>query len=127
MPTVTAHGQSLEVEHGRKLVLAIEELGIDIGHRCGGKARCTTCRVTFDEGEPDVFTRAEHRKLQEAGLLGEVRLSCQVLVEQDMRVQALKTLRSEGWADTGPAVEPELMPESDRFARAQLEAETGQD
>jgi len=100
MPTITVDGRSVDVEHGSKLVLAIEALGIDIGHRCGGKARCTTCRVEFRAGEPELFTRAEYRKLQEAGLHGDARLSCQVLVEHDMTVKVLKTLQSEGWADT---------------------------
>jgi len=125
MPTITVDGRAVDVEHGSKLVLAIEALGIDIGHRCGGKARCTTCRVAFEAGEPDVFTRAEHRKLQEAGLLGEVRLSCQVLVEHDMRVRVLKTRRSEGWADTGPPVAVELTPEPERHPRDRLEADAG--
>lgn len=123
MPTITVDGRSVEVEHGSKLVLGIEALGIDIGHRCGGKARCTTCRVEFHEGEPERFTRAEYRKLQETGLLGDARLSCQVLVERDMTVKVLKTLQSEGWADTGPAVAAELTPETERFERAALEAE----
>ena len=37
MPTVTVEGEkSFEVETGKKLVLAIEDAGIDIMHRCGG-------------------------------------------------------------------------------------------
>lgn len=123
MPTITVDGRSVDVEHGSKLVLAIEALGIDIGHRCGGKARCTTCRVEFQAGEPERFTRAEYRKLREAGLHGDARLSCQVLVEHDMTVKVLKTLQSEGWADTGPAVAAELTPETERFPRDALEGE----
>ena len=123
MPTITVGGRSVDAEHGSKLVLAIEALGIDIGHRCGGKARCTTCRVEFQSSEPEHFTRAEYRKLKEAGLLGEARLSCQVLVEHDMTVEVLKTLQSEGWADTGPAVALELTPEPQRFGRDVLDAE----
>ena len=52
MPTVTIHGEkAVEVEAGKKLVLAIEDAGIDILHRCGGNARCTTCRVEVLDGE----------------------------------------------------------------------------
>ena len=40
MPTVTIHGEkAVDVEAGKKLVLAIEDAGIDILHRCGGNAR----------------------------------------------------------------------------------------
>jgi hypothetical protein len=43
MPTVTVQGEkAFEVDSGKKLVLAIEDAGIDILHRCGGNARCTT-------------------------------------------------------------------------------------
>ena len=59
MPKVTVEGEkTFEVEPGKKLVLAIEDAGIDILHRCGGNARCTTCRVEFIAGEP---TRAGSR------------------------------------------------------------------
>ena len=52
MPTVTVEGEkSFEVENGKKLVLAIEDAGIDILHRCGGNARCTTCRVQILAGD----------------------------------------------------------------------------
>jgi ferredoxin len=122
MPTITVDGRRLDVEHGTKLVLAIAALGVDIGHRCGGKARCTTCRVEFAAGEPETFTRAEHRKLQDAGLLGQVRLSCQLRVEHDMDVRVLKTLQSEGWADAGPAVDAEVTPEAAWFTPSELAA-----
>lgn len=37
MPVVTVEGEkAFEVETGKKLVLAIEDAGIDILHRCGG-------------------------------------------------------------------------------------------
>src|SRR5579875_2960638 len=53
MPTVTVEGEkSFEVEPGKKLVLAIEDAGIDILHRCGGNAKCTTCRVQVVHGDP---------------------------------------------------------------------------
>jgi len=53
MPTVTVEGEnSFEVEEGKKLVLAVEDAGIDILHRCGGNARCTTCRVQVVSGDP---------------------------------------------------------------------------
>lgn len=38
---------SFEVAAGKRLVNALEDAGIQILHRCGGNARCTTCRVQF--------------------------------------------------------------------------------
>lgn len=110
MPKITANGKTGEFPSNLRLVRAIEELGIDIGHRCGGKARCTTCRVEFTSGEPEQMTEAEYFKLEEKDLLGKVRLSCQILCEQDMEVQPKLTKQSEGWPDTGPEVAKHIEP-----------------
>ena len=72
MPKLTVNGVENEVESGQRLVLAIEGTGVNIGHRCGGNAKCTTCRVSFTEGEPDTMTEAERDVLTEKGALGEV-------------------------------------------------------
>ncbi len=46
MAAIDVEGRRAEVEDGKRLVLAIkEDLGIDILHKCGGNAMCTTCRV----------------------------------------------------------------------------------
>jgi ferredoxin len=102
MPTLKVGDKTGTFDEGTRLVRAIEALGVDIGHRCGGKGRCTTCRVTFEAGEPTVMTEAEASKLKDGGLLGEARLSCQILLDHDMEVTPLMTLQSEGWSDTGP-------------------------
>jgi ferredoxin len=79
MPTVTVEGEkSFAVEPDRKLVLAIEDAGIDIMHRCGGNARCTTCRVQIVSGEPGPMGELERERLAREGTLGpDIRLSCQ--------------------------------------------------
>lgn len=103
MPILTVDDASKEFPEGTRLVLALEALGIDVGHRCGGKARCTTCRVEFEAGEPEAMTVAEAEKLREKGLAGEARLSCQIVLDRDMTVRPAMTKQSEGWPDTGPA------------------------
>jgi ferredoxin len=117
MPKLTVNDTTVQVEAGKRLVLAVEQAGVRIGHRCGGNARCTTCRVQFIEGEPGVMTRAEHGKLLEKGLLGQVRLSCQIRCTHDMAVHPLKTLESEGWSDTGPAPDPQVQPAAEFFPK----------
>ncbi|MFO8099092.1 MAG: 2Fe-2S iron-sulfur cluster-binding protein [Salinibacter sp.] len=104
---------TFEVAEGTRLVRAIEDCGVDIGHRCGGQSSCTTCRVQFAEGEPDVMTEAEHEKLGNIGQLGEMRLSCQIVVDRDMTVEPLMTVEDQGWDDAGPepAITVEPAPE----------------
>ncbi len=125
MPQLTVNGKTAEVEEGTRLVLAIEHQDIHIGHRCGGNARCTTCRVSFAEGEPDTMTMAEYNKLKEKGFLGEYRLSCQITCTHDMSVTAPITLETEeGWTDTGPEVAPAVVPEAKWYPMEELESQS---
>ena len=111
MPKLTVEGVGeFEVPEGKRLVRAIEDSGVDILHRCGGFAKCTTCRVEFLGGEPQLRTAAERDKLKERGEVG-VRLSCQCLVDQDMHVRVIHTLQTIDLDDPGPTPEDNITPE----------------
>lgn len=102
-----------DVPEGKRLVRAIEDAGVDILHRCGGFAKCTTCRVEFLHGEPKQRTVAERDRLESDGLLGEFRLSCQCLMVDGMHVRPLRTLSNSEHSDPGPTPEEEITPEPD--------------
>ncbi|WP_221089593.1 2Fe-2S iron-sulfur cluster-binding protein [Deinococcus aquaedulcis] len=106
---VEGYGE-IQARAGERLVLALERGGVDILHRCGGVARCTTCRVSFQDGEPDAMTAAEYDKLQEKGLLGTARLSCQIECTPDMALTPLQTARSSG-LEPGKAPAEQIEPE----------------
>jgi len=115
MPTLTVEGAgTFDVASGKRLVLAIEEAGVDILHACGGNARCTTCRVEFIEGEPDRMTVAEKHVLTARGLTG-VRLSCQITLDHDMTVRAISRLEGSGRPDPGPTPLPDVQPAPPEF------------
>lgn len=106
MPKITAETatgtREFAAEAGRKLVLAIEDNEVDILHRCGGKAKCTTCRVEVLAGDPGEMQEAERMRLAaETGLAENVRLSCQVRVSGDMHVRVLGQASVRG-LDPGP-------------------------
>jgi ferredoxin len=111
MPILTVEGfPPVEVENGKRLVLAIEQdVKVDILHACGGNARCTTCRVEFIDGEPDRTTVAERTVLSARGVTG-VRLSCQMLCDHDMTVRAVSRLSGSGRPDPGPTPASEITP-----------------
>ncbi len=117
MPTLTVTGLDqtqatrIQAHQNERLVLALERGGVDILHRCGGVARCTTCRVSFQAGEPGAMTQAEHDKLSEKGLLGQVRLSCQLLCAADMSLTPLQTVSASG-LEAGKAPAETIGPES---------------
>lgn len=98
MPTVTVEDEkSFEVESGTKLVLAIEDAGIDIMHRCGGNARCTTCRVQVVSGDPGPMAELEQARLaREASLAADIRLACQIRVDSDLTIRVLGRAAASG-------------------------------
>jgi len=98
MPNLTVEGEStFPVEAGTKLVLAIEDAGIDIMHRCGGNARCTTCRVQIISGDLGPMEELERERLaREASLGPDIRLSCQVRVETDLTLNVLGRASASG-------------------------------
>jgi ferredoxin len=111
MPRLTVEGfPTVEVENGKRLVLAIEQdAKVDVLHACGGNARCTTCRVEFVEGEPTRMTVAERNVLAARGVTG-VRLSCQTVCDHDMTVRAISRLTGSGRPDPGPTPASEITP-----------------
>lgn len=114
MPRITAetaNGQiAFEAEAGRKLVLALEDNGIDILHRCGGNARCTTCRVEVMTGDPGEIGDPEKNVLAtKTDLNDHTRLSCQMLVIDDLHVKVVNQASVKG-IDAGPRPADEPTP-----------------
>ncbi len=106
MPRIEAEiatgSQTVEAAEGQKLVLALKDAGVDILHRCGGNAKCTTCRVEVLEGDAGQMGEAERARLAaETGLAENVRLSCQVRAAGDMRVRVINQASVKG-IDAGP-------------------------
>ena len=99
MPKLEVDGVgTIDAPEGKRLVLAIEEdAGVDILHRCGSYARCTTCRIEYLEGEPEKMTRAELEVLEKR--------------DHDVKVRVLMTVTSTGLDGPGPHPESHITPE----------------
>jgi ferredoxin len=109
MPKITAETAAgtvdFECDEGRKLVLCIEDYGVDILHRCGGNARCTTCRVEVISGEVGEMGEAEEAILAtKSDLAPNTRLSCQIRLHSDMHV---KVINQASVAGIDPGTRPE--------------------
>lgn len=94
MPHIIAETATGTVEFdadaGKKLVLAIEDNGIDILHRCGGNARCTTCRVEVLSDNVGEKTDDETAILStKDGITENTRLSCQIRLSDDIHVRVI--------------------------------------
>lgn len=108
MPYVTIFdGENFEVKMGKKLVLALEDSGVNILHQCGGNAICTTCRVEILAGDYLEVTNKERKAFINKGIDDNhliddcLRLSCQIRVNGDITVRPIMTVEN-----TGKAVGP---------------------
>jgi len=112
VPKLTVEGiGEFDVPQNKRLIAALrEEVASDQLHACGGKARCTTCRVEFLAGEPTNITVAERDILAARGVTG-VRLSCQILCDRDMTVRLISRLEGSGRKDCGSAYSAEIEPQ----------------
>lgn len=83
----------VSVAAGRRLVLGLEDGGVDILHRCGGNARCATCRVEVLEVERTPVTPWEEERLSRLKSRKETtRLSCQIRVLEPLVVEVVNHL-----------------------------------
>lgn len=94
MPQITAEiatgTKTIDAEAGIKLVLALEDNGVDILHRCGGNARCTTCRVEVLSDNVGERTEDEEAILStKEGISDNTRLSCQIRLGADIHVRVI--------------------------------------
>jgi len=102
MPYVSVFdGETFEVDMGKKLVLALEDNGVNILHRCGGNAICTTCRVEILAGNYLEVTNKEKEAFADKGIDNLIfddclRLSCQILINGDITVRPIMTVENSG-------------------------------
>lgn len=81
--------KSIEVTDLTKPLLRhFHDQGLDWMHACGGKGRCTTCKVIVKEGADNFkpLSPAEIRFRDMGALLPNERLSCQTRITGDIRV-----------------------------------------
>ncbi len=78
--------KTITVPAGGKLLGALSDAGILVSSACGGGGTCAQCEVKVLEGGGDILpTERTHINRREAN--EGCRLSCQVAVKQDMRVE----------------------------------------
>ena len=82
--------KTLEVQDFSKTLLQhVHENGLDWMYTCGGKGRCTTCKVIVVQGEQNLEpkTHAELRYESQGLLADRERLACQVRIKGDVGIE----------------------------------------
>ena len=78
--------KEIEIPAGGKLLNALADNSIFVSSACGGGGTCAQCRVVVHEGGGDILpTERSHISKREA--CDGHRLSCQVAVKQDMKIE----------------------------------------
>ncbi|MGV3589747.1 MAG: 2Fe-2S iron-sulfur cluster-binding protein [Adhaeribacter sp.] len=70
---------------GQKILTAIGAAGVDWMHACGGKGRCTTCRIIILAGMEGLgeLTPPEIKYREQERLKANERLTCQCTLQTD--------------------------------------------
>jgi class 3 adenylate cyclase len=93
MARVTSLPDEVEfaVAAGESLLEAALRSGLPWAHACGGRAKCSTCRIWVLEGLDTCPQRTaeEAAMARRLGLADQVRLACQLRPEGDLRVRRL--------------------------------------
>ena len=81
-------GKSVRVRHGTSILEASRQSGIPHASVCGGRGRCSTCRVRIVQGEESLPepSAEEIRVLERVGAPPRVRLACQTLPSGDISI-----------------------------------------
>src|SRR5262249_12031352 len=85
--TILPDDRTLHVDPGSVILRAAHAAGIDITATCGGRGRCTSCRVKFVAGAAPPPTIMDEVQLGDALVREGYRLSCQCRVTEPTTVQ----------------------------------------
>lgn len=83
-------GKELLVKDEAKTVLKhLQENFIDWMHACGGKGRCTTCKMIVIDGQNGLakLTEAEQRYREKGALKNTERLACQAVLLDNILIR----------------------------------------
>lgn len=92
--TVRPFNRTFPVESGATLLKALLGGGVDMPHKCDGKAECGTCHIFVHEGRKGLskVQRAENEKLDTiVGVGSKSRLACQAVIlgNEDIVIELL--------------------------------------
>ena len=82
----------MQLDHRRKSILDLaRDNDVEIYSECGGRARCSTCRIRILDGLDNVMPRKprEAKLAERLGWEDEIRLACQTRIVGDVAVERL--------------------------------------
>jgi uncharacterized 2Fe-2S/4Fe-4S cluster protein (DUF4445 family) len=98
--------RALTAPAGTTILKAAHEAGVDITATCGGRGRCTSCRVKFVAGTVPPPTIADEVQLGEDLVREGYRLACQCRLDEPVTVQAAPPLDEQAFQILGSGPGP---------------------
>src|SRR3990170_7249462 len=105
--TLLPERRTLQVAHGATILASAQAAGVDITATCGGRGRCTSCRVKFVSGAVPPPTVMDELQLGDALVREGYRLSCQGRVVEPVDVLVAPPLDERSFQILGARVPPE--------------------
>lgn len=103
MPELHVHSknddQRIAFATGASLLDTLKNAGILIQAGCSGNGTCGRCLVRILSGTANQPTATEHRRLTPEQLHQQLRLACQVRLQQDISIRVINTPSSTSWRD----------------------------
>jgi uncharacterized 2Fe-2S/4Fe-4S cluster protein (DUF4445 family) len=106
--TILPDNRTLHVEPGAVILRAAHAAGVDITATCGGRGRCTSCRVKLIAGAIPPPTIMDELQLGDALVREGYRLSCQCHVTEPLTVQVAPSLDERTFQILGADRPPDL-------------------
>jgi uncharacterized 2Fe-2S/4Fe-4S cluster protein (DUF4445 family) len=106
--TILPDGATLVVAPGTTILRAAHEAGVDITATCGGRGRCTSCRVKVVSGTAPPPTIMDELQLGDSLVREGYRLSCQWRITEPITVQVAPPLDERTFQILGAARPPDL-------------------
>jgi uncharacterized 2Fe-2S/4Fe-4S cluster protein (DUF4445 family) len=105
-PRHSASRRELSVAAGTSILKAAHAGGVDITATCGGRGRCTSCRVKFVAGTIPPATIMDEVQLGHDLVREGYRLSCQCAVVEPLTVQVAPPIDEQAFQILGPGAGP---------------------
>ncbi len=105
-PRHSASRRELSVAGGTSILKAAHAGGVDITATCGGRGRCTSCRVKFVAGTIPPATIMDEVQLGNDLVREGYRLSCQCVVVEPLTVQVAPPIDEQAFQILGPGAGP---------------------
>ena len=99
MPTIEflSDNKSVEVKQGETILQTSLRAGILHTHTCGGKARCTTCRIILLDGDEVKLSAPREKEIELANKFGfavNIQLACQAEINGNIKTRRLVPCRA---------------------------------